>query len=659
MADGEKINIAKAYIEVIPSLEGSQKIISQEMGAATEPAAKEAGEKSGKSFGESLAKGLKTTTAVIAGALTAATGAAVATGKAFVSAATDVAEYGDSVQKNAQKMNMSYQGYQELSYILSRNGSSIESLKSSMVKLSQAAESNNEAFQALGISQEELASMNPEQLFNATLQGLQNCTDESERMVLATKLLGKSAASELGPTLNMTASEMEEMRQQAHDLGGVLSDEAIEDSAGFKDELLNMKTALTGVKNGMMSQFLPGISQVMKGLSLVFSGKGGVGEIKEGLQTVISNITSLAPQFFSLAQTLIMSLLEGFGPMLPQLATTIFSVINQALVTVVTMLPQLLPAITSGISSIMQSLFECLPIITSSLFQLIGDLVTWLSDTTNIETFVNGIVDLTSQVASQMAEILPVLLPAIVRIIGTVANTLMSPQNIGTLVKAVLQIAGAIFVALVNCVPELINFVVGVFKNIWGYITTFGGDFLKSATKWISDVIVKVAQFSKSIVDKVRGLPGELLNIGKNLISGLWNGISDKLSWITSKIKNMGSSITSAIKKVFGIHSPSKVWRQQIGQNLGLSIGLGFSDVMSDVKNGMAAEMDGLTGNMTATVQANGASDPLAGSEVTNYNGGNISINVYGAEGQSVDDLADKIAYKLEDLTRRKAAVFG
>ena len=119
------------------------------------------------------------------------------------------------------------------------------------------------------------------------------------------------------------------------------------------------------------------------------------------------------------------------------------------------------------------------------------------------------------------------------------------------------------------------------------------------------------------------------------------------------------SSITSAIKKVFGIHSPSKVWRQQIGQNLGLSIGLGFSDVMNDVKDDMAAEMDGLTGNMTATVQANGISDPLAGSEVNTYNGGNISINVYGAEGQSIDALADKIAYKLEDLTRRKAAVFG
>lgn len=658
MADGEKINIAKAYIEVIPSLEGSQKAIATEMGAVAEPAAKEAGEKSGKGFGEALAKGIKTTSAIIAGALTAATGAAVATGKAFIGAANDVSAMGDAIGDNAAKMGISTKSYQEWDFILQRAGSSIDSMKTSMKTLANAAVSGSEAFTALGISQEEIASLNQEQLFERTVTALQGVTDEQTRMALASKLLGKGAL-ELGGVFNMTASEVEATKQEMYDLGAYLDEDAISASDNYQDTMLNMKDSVKGLKISMMKDFLPGVTSVMDGLSKVFSGRGGVDEIQTGLKSVITNVTAMAPQFFSLAQTLIISLLEGFGPMLPQLATTIFSVLNQALVTVVTMLPQLLPAITSGISSIMQSLFECLPIITSSLFQLIGDLVTWLSDTTNIETFVNGIVSLTSQIATQMSEILPVLLPAIVRIIGTVANTLMSPDNIKTLVGAVLQIAGAIFVALVNCVPELIEFVIGVFKNIKGYVTQFGGDFLKNATKWISDVIIKVAQFSKSIVDKVRNLPSELLNIGKNLVTGLWNGISDKLSWVTNKIKNMGSSITSAIKKVFGIHSPSKVWRQQIGQNLGLSIGLGFSDVMNDVKDDMAAEMDGLTGNMTATVQANGISDPLAGSEVNTYNGGNISINVYGTEGQSIDALADKIAYKLEDLTRRKAAVFG
>lgn len=657
MADGEKINIAKAYIEVIPSLEGSQKIISQEMGAATEPAAKEAGEKSGKSFGESLAKGLKTTTAVIAGALTAATGAAVATGKAFISAANDVSAMGDTIGDNAAKMGISTKSYQEWDFILQRAGSSIDSMKTSMKTLANAAVSGSEAFTALGISQEEIASLNQEQLFERTVQALQGVDDTATRTALASKLLGKGAL-ELGGVFNMTASEVEATKQEMYDLGAYLDEDAISASDNYQDTLLNMKDSVKGLKISMMKDFLPGVTSVMDGLSKVFSGRGGVEEIQTGLKSVISNVTAMAPQFFSLAQTLIISLLEGFGPMLPQLATTIFSVINQALVTVVTMLPQLLPAITSGISSIMQSLFECLPIITSSLFQLIGDLVTWLSDTTNIETFVNGIVDLTSQVASQMAEILPVLLPAIVRIIGTVANTLMSPQNIGTLVKAVLQIASAIFVALVNCVPELIEFVIGVFKNIKGYVTQFGGDFLKNATKWISDVIVKVAQFSKSIVDKVRNLPSELLNIGKNLVTGLWNGISDKISWVTNKIKGMGSSITSAIKKVFGIHSPSRVWRKEIGQNLGLSVGLGFSDVMSDVKDDMAEEMNGLTGNMTAEVTSNTGS-MMSGATTTNYNGGPININVYGAEGQSVDAIAEAVAYKLEDITRRTREVFA
>ena len=111
MAD--HIEVARAFVTIVPSMEGSQKTIATEMGAITEPAAKEAGEKSGKSFGESLAKGLKTTAAVIGAAMTAATAAAIATGKAFIGAANDVASYGDAIDKNSQKMGISAQAYQE------------------------------------------------------------------------------------------------------------------------------------------------------------------------------------------------------------------------------------------------------------------------------------------------------------------------------------------------------------------------------------------------------------------------------------------------------------------------------------------------------------------------------------------------------------------
>jgi phage-related protein len=167
-----------------------------------------------------------------------------------------------------------------------------------------------------------------------------------------------------------------------------------------------------------------------------------------------------------------------------------------------------------------------------------------------------------------------------------------------------------------------------------------------------------VKQLGSNILNALKSLPSQALQAGKDLIQGLINGVKNMASRAVSSVKDLGRSLVSGIKSVLKIGSPSKVFTQ-IGAWTAEGFGIGYESTMDDVQSDMLSSMDGLTGNMTATVQANGISDPLAGSEVNTYNGGNISINVYGAEGQSIDALADKIAYKLEDLTRRKAAVFG
>ena len=145
MADGKHIEVAKVYVTIVPSLEGSQKTIATEMGAAVEPAAKQAGEKGGKSLGENLAKGLKATTAVIGAAMAAATAGVVATGKAFINAANDVASYGDNIDKMSQKMGISAQGYQEWDFIMKHAGASIDSLKGSMKTFNKALVEGSDA----------------------------------------------------------------------------------------------------------------------------------------------------------------------------------------------------------------------------------------------------------------------------------------------------------------------------------------------------------------------------------------------------------------------------------------------------------------------------------------------------------------------------------
>lgn len=669
----EHIEVARAFVTIVPSMEGSQAEISKELTGITGEASEKAGSEGGSKFGEKFAGAVKGASVAIGAALTAATGAAIATGKAFIDAAASTAELGDEIQKNAQKMNLSYEGYQELDYILSRNGSSIESMKSSMVKLAQAAESNNEAFQALGISQEQLATMNQEELFNATLEGLQNCTDESERMVLATQLLGKAAASELGPTLNMTAEETAALRQQVHDLGGIMSDEAVENAATFQDELLNVQTSLSGLKNNMMSQFLPGISSVMGGLAKVFSGdESGIGQIKTGITNVIDQVTALAPQFFALAETLILSLLEGFGPMLPQLATTIFSVLNQAILTVVTMLPQLMPAILSGIESIMTSLFECLPVITQSLFTLIMDLAVWLSDGNNITTFVNGIIDLVAMIASQMSEVLPVLLPAIVQIINEVTLCLLDPKNIGTILNAILQIAGAIFVALVNCVPKLIQFIVDLFSNIAGYGKDFGvkvGQFMGSL---LSNVVNKV----KELWTNVKNFFSEGFNNIKTKVTDGLNAIKNKFTSIFDNVKNTVRNAIDFVKGLFKFEwslPKLKLPHLTVTGKLDLFAAPPQIPKVSVEWYRKAMDEPYFLEDPTIFGAANGKllGGGEAGSELvvgTNklmdmmkaaVGSRSVVINVYGAEGQDIRALAQEVSRELQNAINDKERVYA
>ena len=153
-------------------------------------------------------------------------------------------------------------------------------------------------------------------------------------------------------------------------------------------------------------------------------------------------------------------------------------------------------------------------------------------------------------------------------------------------------------------------------------------------------------------------LPSAVVSIGENLVKGLWNGIEDKVDWVCEKIKGMGKSIEKAIKKVFGIASPSKVFAE-IGDYLAQGLGVGFEDGMGGVEDDMVGQMEDLTGSMSAEVNAYGVGSSASVGDSTTYNGGAISINVYGAEGQDVNSLADVIAEKLEDMTRRKEAVYG
>lgn len=299
---------------------------------------------------------------VAVGAVTA--GAAALTG-ALISGASQIAAYGDNIDKMSQKMGMSSTAYQEWDAILQHSGTSIEGMQRGMMSLSAAAEKGSEAFEQIGISQERLATMSQEELFAETIKGLQGMEEGSERAVLAQKLLG-GAAKELGPLLNTSAEETEAMRKRVHELGGVMGDDAVKASAKFQDSLQDMKTVFSGLKASIMTGFMPGITSVMDGITEIFSGnaEGGIAMVTEGINAISEQISTVVPALIELGTQILEPLIGAIADQLPTIITTLLPVIISSLgkliVAIVQALPDILAALWTALKSIGAELWPVL-----------------------------------------------------------------------------------------------------------------------------------------------------------------------------------------------------------------------------------------------------------------------------------------------------------
>ena len=714
MANG--VEIGKAFITIVPTFDGAQSEITKELTGITTPAAEEAGKEGGSSFGNNLAAGIKAASATIAAAVAAATAAAVALGKEFIEAANATAEYGDTVDKTATKLGVSKKFFQELDYVMQLNGSSASEVsvgfKTLQNKIADATSGNASAlksFEDLGISLEDLQNLSTEEIFMKTVSSLQGLEEGATKASASYDLFGKSGQN-MANLLAMDSSEMENAIDLANEYGIIMDDSAVEASADYIDALTTMKATFKGLTNSLMSEFLPSLTMVMDGLSAIFAGdEGGIAMIQEGISGVIDNIASVSPQLFELVNVIVTSLIAGFGPMLPQLVSSIFTFLNSALSMVAGLIPQLTPVITDGVKGVCSALLDSLPLIIKALIDLVKDIVIWLASDGNVKTLVDGIMQLVSILSTSLSDALPILLPAIIDIIGQVAVCIMSPENVQMILNSCLYIVGAIVMALVASLPSIGGVIVNYFGNIYNLIMSFGSQIIGwlspfingigntvsgwlswiqgaivNAFNWISSVVTgwlwgiqtgfsdafnNVLNGVSNIIGSIQGLandifntlasiPDQVVSIGENIVNGLINGVTNKNSSIISTMQNMASNALNAAKQKLGIASPSKAF-SLLGGYSAEGFGIGFDDKMADVEKDMADTFGGLTGNMSAEITANSPEGAAYGSAGDTYNGGNISINVYGAEGQDVNSLAETIAYKLEEMTTRRSAVYG
>lgn len=203
-------------------------------------------------------------------------GSAIAKGlKEIWDISSQVAEAGDNVDKASQKFMLSRQAFQEWSFVAQRSGFDINQLGQAVVDLSKKVGEGKEdilsVLEEIGISAADAMTATPEELFDMVIEGLQGVGESTRRAYLADQLLG-GAAKELNPLLNMSADATKELKDEVNALGGVMSDQLVDQSAKFQDSQTNLQAAWDGVKNHLAENTLPGMTQIIDGLTLLLTG---------------------------------------------------------------------------------------------------------------------------------------------------------------------------------------------------------------------------------------------------------------------------------------------------------------------------------------------------------------------------------------------------
>lgn len=333
-----------------------------------------------------------------------------------------------------------------------------------------------------------------------------------------------------------------------------LIDNFVESAATVGENILpRIQQIFTGIGT-LVQQLAPIIAEAIPG---ILSG------VLPGLMNAASTLfMTLAASLPSLLQTLIPAVTSFITTNLPQLVTVAFQIMTTLVNGLIQALPQLAAAIPQIITAITTSLATAGPQLLQSGVQLLQQLATGIQ---------NGLPQLAAvlpQIISNFINFITANLPQIlqqgVQIINSLVNGILNA--IPELVANLPQVITSIVNFIVSSLPQILEAGVQILQNlITGIINT------------IPELVSNLPQIINAIVNGIGSLMGSIINIGGDIVRGIWDGISGAAGWLWSQITGWMSGIVNGIKGFFGIGSPSKLMRDEVGKWLPSGLGQGIS----------------------------------------------------------------------------------
>lgn len=394
-----------------------------------------------------------------------------------------------------------------------------------------------------------------------------------------------------------TKSEMERLLADAQKISGVKYDIANLSDVYNAIHVIQTELDVTGTTAKESATTISGSMASMKAAFDNFlNGSGSPEQLSNSITTFISNVSNV---ILKLAPSILSGLSTLFQNLVPQIGKLIMN-----------MLPQLFTSAQELISSLLKLISENVQPLSDTIVSLFISLTNFIVE--NLPMIVDVALQIILALASGIAENIDDLIPTIVDVVLKISEILL--DNIDLVIEAAFKLLLGVAKGIVKAIPKILEHIPTLISKI---LKAFGVDLSK------------------------------FLDVGTNIVKGIWEGISKSFTWIKDKIKGWVGNVTNFIKKLFGIHSPSKVMKEQIGENLGLGIAEGIDDTVINVERAMKGLSKKVETSVNPIINPTANSNPLI-IQIENFN---------NSRGTDIQALAQELEFYRKNSALAKGGV--
>lgn len=444
----------------------------------------------------------------------------------------------------------------------------------------------------------------------------------------------------------------EEFNQAVMDLGMTdAAKEAATSTSTIEGAMGNLEASVVNVGVQILDAFKGPLTE---GMSSLAEGIGNLPNLFKGLVSsagpVLAQIGNvLQSSFAPVGQIVSTQLVPAFQPFMQacrNLGSAIMPILNAAFQTFMPVLGSLVAKLTEVGAVIMSTVT---PVINNVAAVMQSVLPTIQAAFTTVASTIQGVIN-------AVFPFIQTVITSVMNVINAIITTVLAAvqgnwdgvwAGIGNIITAVWNGIKSTVSAAINAVLGVISSVMGAISAYWsgvwnavkGLATSAWNGITNAVSNGVNNVLSTVRGIGGKIKGAFSGAGSWLLSAGKNIIMGLVNGIKNAIGAAVNAAKNAASNVVNAAKSALGIHSPSRVFRDEVGKMIPAGLGVGVeknerlavepvrsmvldllpSSVMNPVTTSMSSPV-ALTGNsgprVSAPITVN-ASDPMAAARET------------------------------------------